>query len=132
MPGPRIELLWGLERALARCRSGTSGVCFSESGVTVPAQRFQPSKILPCPDSQITTSSRNDCFDFLPPSQRCHPRSSYCRLLSPRKTSTLFILKQLVGRGGGDRTHVRSLGSFEHPDSLLFPESCGYLESKSI
>ena len=25
------------------------------------------------PDSQITTSYRNDCFDFLPTSQRCHP-----------------------------------------------------------
>src|SRR5258708_22697322 len=49
MPGPRIELLCGLERALARCRSGTSVICFSESGVTVPAQRFQPLKSCPVP-----------------------------------------------------------------------------------
>src|ERR1700739_541599 len=29
-------------------------------------------------------------------------------------------------------THVRSLGSFGHSDSLLFPASCGHLECKSI
>jgi hypothetical protein len=30
---------------------------------------------------------------------------SYCRLLPPRETAKLFGTHEMVGRGGGDRTH---------------------------
>ena len=37
---------------------------------------------------------------------------SYCRLLPPRQIVKLLVGSEMTGAGDGNRTHVRSLGSF--------------------
>ncbi len=37
---------------------------------------------------------------------------SYCRLLPPRQIAKLLWGSKMTGAGDGNRTHVRSLGSF--------------------
>ena len=71
--GPPNRTVVGIGTSSSALPIGDIGNLFQRVRCHCPRTEISASKILPCRDSQITTSYRNDCFDFLPTSQRCHP-----------------------------------------------------------
>src|SRR5712664_2318508 len=71
--GPPNRTVVGIGTSSSALPIGDIGNFFQRVRCHCPRTEISASKILPCLDSQITTSYRNDCFDFLPTSQRCHP-----------------------------------------------------------
>jgi len=66
MPGSRIELLRGLERTLADCRSGLREFVSATQVSLSPDKGFTPKILAPSRRVQVAILLSSDCSDFVP------------------------------------------------------------------